>query len=85
MRDVLPAVAKVGLKVHQRCTSGVRGRCARLRAREPHSVCRPLVAGLTCGVQATHTGFGFISQDNVFKVCDQPHPLLVATIIRHCQ
>lgn len=23
-------------------------------------------------------------QDNVFKVCDQPHPLLVAQIIQHC-
>jgi replication factor C subunit 2/4 len=27
--------------------------------------------------QATHAGFGFISSENVFKVCDQPHPLLV--------
>mmetsp|Transcript_41537 Transcript_41537/g.88624 ORF Transcript_41537/g.88624 Transcript_41537/m.88624 type:complete len:329 (-) Transcript_41537:396-1382(-) len=27
--------------------------------------------------QATHAGFGLISSENVFKVCDQPHPLLV--------
>ena len=24
--------------------------------------------------QATHSGFGFISSDNVFQVCDQPQP-----------
>ncbi len=34
--------------------------------------------------QATHSGFGFISQENVFKVCDQPHPLLVARIMESC-
>ena len=27
--------------------------------------------------QATMAGFGFISTENVFKVCDQPHPLKV--------
>jgi replication factor C subunit 2/4 len=27
--------------------------------------------------QATHSGFGFISSDNVFQVCDQPQPLFV--------
>ena len=27
--------------------------------------------------QATVAGFGLISSDNVFKVCDQPHPLLI--------
>lgn len=36
-------------------------------------------------LQATHSGFGLVSQENVFKVCDQPHPLLVAKIITHCQ
>ena len=35
-------------------------------------------------VQATHSGFSLINQDNVFKVCDQPHPLLVANMINHC-
>jgi len=35
-------------------------------------------------LQATHSGFGLVNQENVFKVCDQPHPLLVAKIIKHC-
>lgn len=35
-------------------------------------------------LQATFSGFGFINQENVFRVCDQPHPLLVSNIIRHC-
>ena len=35
-------------------------------------------------MQATHSGFSLINQDNVFKVCDQPHPLLVANMINHC-
>ncbi|KAF6766618.1 P-loop containing nucleoside triphosphate hydrolase protein [Ephemerocybe angulata] len=35
-------------------------------------------------LQSTHSGFGFISGDNVFKVCDQPHPIIVQTIIRSC-
>jgi hypothetical protein len=36
-------------------------------------------------LQSTWSGFGFVSQDNVFKICDQPHPLLVRTMIKHCQ
>ena len=35
-------------------------------------------------LQATHSGFGFVNQENVFKVCDQPHPAVVADAIRHC-
>ncbi|TFK99671.1 P-loop containing nucleoside triphosphate hydrolase protein [Pterulicium gracile] len=35
-------------------------------------------------LQSTHSGFGFISADNVFKVCDQPHPVLVQATIRAC-
>lgn len=35
-------------------------------------------------LQATANGFGLINQDNVFKVCDQPHPLLVTDIIKKC-
>ena len=35
-------------------------------------------------LQATHSGFGYVDQDNVFKVCDQPHPLLVAQIVKAC-
>lgn len=34
--------------------------------------------------QATYAGFGFISQENVFKVCDQPHPLLVRKMLDGC-
>ena len=35
-------------------------------------------------LQATHSGFSLINQDNVFKVCDQPHPILVGNLISHC-
>lgn len=35
-------------------------------------------------LQATHSGFSLINQENVFKVCDQPHPILVANLISHC-
>lgn len=35
-------------------------------------------------LQSTHSGFGFISGDNVFKVCDQPHPIIVQATIRSC-
>merc|ERR1719222_201275 len=28
-------------------------------------------------LQSTHEGFGFVKSENVFKVCDEPHPLLV--------
>jgi len=35
-------------------------------------------------LQSTFSGFGFVSGDNVFKVCDQPHPILVQAIIRAC-
>uniref|UniRef100_A0A7S4C1K2 Replication factor C subunit 2 n=1 Tax=Chrysotila carterae TaxID=13221 RepID=A0A7S4C1K2_CHRCT len=34
--------------------------------------------------QATYAGFGLISSENVFKVCDQPHPLLVKEAILAC-
>ena len=34
--------------------------------------------------QATHSGFGLVSSENVFRVCDQPHPLLVAKIVDSC-
>ncbi|KAJ7559227.1 hypothetical protein O6H91_04G075100 [Diphasiastrum complanatum] len=34
-------------------------------------------------LQATFSGFQFVNQENVFKVCDQPHPLLISNIIRH--
>ncbi|KAK9843444.1 hypothetical protein WJX81_002960 [Elliptochloris bilobata] len=36
-------------------------------------------------LQATASGSGLVDQAAVFKVCDQPHPLLVADIVRHCR
>jgi replication factor C subunit 2/4 len=35
-------------------------------------------------LQSTWSGFGFVSGDNVFKVCDQPHPIVVQSMIRAC-
>lgn len=35
-------------------------------------------------LQATAAGFGTINKDNVFKVCDQPHPDLMNSVIRKC-
>jgi replication factor C subunit 2/4 len=36
-------------------------------------------------LQSTWSGFGFVSQDNVFKICDQPHPVQVRKMIKSCQ
>jgi replication factor C subunit 2/4 len=36
-------------------------------------------------LQSTHSGFGFVSQDNVFKICDQPHPIVIQQMIKECQ
>lgn len=36
-------------------------------------------------LQSTWSGFGFVNEDNVFKVCDQPHPIAVQAMIRGCQ
>ncbi|CAL8370001.1 unnamed protein product [Lota lota] len=35
-------------------------------------------------LQSTHSGFGFINSQNVFKVCDEPHPLLVKGMLGRC-
>ncbi|KAJ3154608.1 replication factor C subunit 4 [Geranomyces variabilis] len=35
-------------------------------------------------LQATYSGFGFINAENVFKVCDQPHPIVIHDIITAC-
>lgn len=35
-------------------------------------------------LQSTYAGFGFINSENVFKVCDEPHPLLVKSMLEHC-
>lgn len=38
----------------------------------------------TNALQATFSGYGSVSADNVFKVCDQPHPVLVESIMTAC-
>ncbi|KAJ9056190.1 replication factor C subunit 4 [Entomophthora muscae] len=35
-------------------------------------------------LQATFSGFGYINTENVFKVCDQPHPLVIKCILEFC-
>ncbi len=35
-------------------------------------------------LQATWQGFGFVNAENIFKVCDQPHPTHVKEMIKHC-
>ena len=35
-------------------------------------------------LQSTWAGQGFVNPDNVFKVCDQPHPLLMREILERC-
>ncbi|KAG5501404.1 hypothetical protein JKF63_03217 [Porcisia hertigi] len=35
-------------------------------------------------LQATHTGYRLVNAENVFKVCDQPHPVLVENIVTAC-
>jgi replication factor C subunit 2/4 len=35
-------------------------------------------------LQSTYSGFGMLNEENVFKVCDQPHPKLVHAMIEHC-
>ena len=33
---------------------------------------------------ATHSGLGVVNAENVFKVCDEPHPLLLTSMLDHC-
>ncbi|VDL92187.1 unnamed protein product [Schistocephalus solidus] len=35
-------------------------------------------------LQSTYQGFGMVTSENVFKVCDEPHPLLVQQMVDHC-
>uniref|UniRef100_A0A674AD48 Replication factor C (activator 1) 2 n=1 Tax=Salmo trutta TaxID=8032 RepID=A0A674AD48_SALTR len=35
-------------------------------------------------LQSTNSGFGYINSENVFKVCDEPHPVLVKSFLEHC-
>ena len=34
-------------------------------------------------LQSTYAGFGRITVENVFKVCDQPHPALIKDMIEY--
>ncbi|KAH6577955.1 hypothetical protein BASA50_010138 [Batrachochytrium salamandrivorans] len=35
-------------------------------------------------LQSTWSGFGFVNPENVFKVCDQPHPALLQKVVDAC-
>lgn len=35
-------------------------------------------------LQSTHQGFEMVTSENVFKVCDEPHPLLVKQMLDDC-
>jgi replication factor C subunit 2/4 len=35
-------------------------------------------------LQSTHSGFGLINPENVYKVCDQPHPVAMQFIVEMC-
>jgi len=35
-------------------------------------------------LQSTVQGFGHLNSENVFKVCDEPHPLLIKDMLDHC-
>ncbi|KAJ8973042.1 hypothetical protein NQ317_017989 [Molorchus minor] len=35
-------------------------------------------------LQSTHNGFGEVNSANVFKVCDEPHPMLIKEMLRDC-
>ncbi|CAG9857770.1 unnamed protein product [Phyllotreta striolata] len=36
-------------------------------------------------LQSTRNGFGVVNSENVFKVCDEPHPMLVKDMLRYCK
>ncbi|KAJ2549573.1 replication factor C subunit 4 [Coemansia sp. RSA 1933] len=35
-------------------------------------------------LQSTASGFGLVSPDNVFRVCDQPHPVVIRKMLASC-
>lgn len=35
-------------------------------------------------LQSTYSGFGYVNAENVYKVCDQPHPGSIKEIILNC-
>ncbi|GLV43837.1 Replication factor C subunit 4 [Carabus blaptoides fortunei] len=36
-------------------------------------------------LQATANGFGHVNSENVFKVCDEPHPLMIKNMLMFCR
>lgn len=35
-------------------------------------------------LQSTFNGFGHVNSENVFKVCDEPHPLVIKEMLELC-
>lgn len=35
-------------------------------------------------LQSTYYGFGYVDAEKVFKICDQPHPIVVQHILQRC-
>lgn len=35
-------------------------------------------------LQATHSGAGLVTEESVLRICDQPHPALIISIIKAC-
>ena len=35
-------------------------------------------------LQACHSGFQMVNQENVFRVCDTPHPEVIGAVLQHC-
>lgn len=35
-------------------------------------------------LQSTANGYGHVTDENVFKVCDEPHPMLVEDMLKYC-
>ena len=65
--------------VKQYCPSGSESGVI-LRLNEKINACQS-IAGC---VQATVSGFGLVNSENVFRVCDQPHPLMVQKMVGFC-
>ncbi|KAJ1674479.1 replication factor C subunit 4 [Spiromyces aspiralis] len=36
-------------------------------------------------LQSTWSGFGYINPENVYKICDQPHPAIISAMLECCQ
>ena len=39
----------------------------------------------THNLHSTWSGFGLVSSENLFSVCDQPHPIIIQIILEACQ